>query len=107
MFKALDKDGSKRIGFDEYLKVARHEPAASPGDAHPAAARRPPDFAAGAFLDFRSRLFLLFRSVPRPPLTHAPLVPGVLQVRIARGDQGAHAVGVPAQGGGLWSSSAS
>ena len=27
-------------------------------------------------MDFRSRLFLLFRSVPRPPLTHAPLVPG-------------------------------
>ncbi len=24
MFKALDKDGSKRIGFDEYLKVRHH-----------------------------------------------------------------------------------
>lgn len=30
MFKAIDKDGSKKIGFDEYLKVRSPAPRPSP-----------------------------------------------------------------------------
>ena len=35
MFKAIDKDGSKKIGFDEYLKVRSPAPRPSPKTSSP------------------------------------------------------------------------
>ena len=42
MFKAIDKDGSKKIGFDEYLKVRSPAPRPSPRTSSPHPRRRFP-----------------------------------------------------------------
>ena len=54
MFKAIDKDGSKKIGFDEYLKVRSPAPRPSPRTSSPHPRRR-------------------FPPQPRRPLSHSSL----------------------------------
>lgn len=54
MFKAIDKDGSKKIGFDEYLKVRSPAPRPSPRTSSPHPHRR-------------------FPLHPRRPLSHSSL----------------------------------